>query len=112
MPSRIEPFGIVCMEALLNRIPLVASRIGAFPDFVDEGVSGLLVEPDKVGELAEALDTLLSDPAKCRRFGEAGHEVVKARYHWDAVGRRMRAEIMAALETCSGGGWRQRTDRV
>jgi glycosyltransferase involved in cell wall biosynthesis len=93
MPSRVEPFGIVYLEALQNRIPVVAPRIGALPDFVEEGVGGLLVEPGHVEELAEALKTLLSDPAKCRQLGEAGHRRVQERYTWEAVGRRMRAEI-------------------
>ncbi len=98
MPSSVEPFGIVYIEALLSRLPVVASRIGALPDFIEEGVGGVLVEPGQVSGLAEALDILLSDPAKCRRFGEAGHEVVRARYNWESVGRKMKGEMMAALE--------------
>jgi glycosyltransferase involved in cell wall biosynthesis len=97
LPSKVEPFGIVCIEAFMNRIPVVATRINALADMVEDGKSGRLVSPGNVSELAAALIELLSDPGKCRRFGERGYETVIARYSWKAVGQRMRTEIDAAL---------------
>ena len=97
MPSKVEPFGIACIEALINKIPVVATRINALADMVEDGVSGLLVEHGDVPALARALIQLLSDPAKCRRFGEHGHRAMLDRYSWGAVGVRIRAEIDAAL---------------
>jgi glycosyltransferase involved in cell wall biosynthesis len=97
LPTRIEPFGIAVVEAFFHHLPVVVSNIGAMPDLVRDGESGHLVAPDDPKALAKALLDLLSDPAKCRRFGEAGYRTVAERYTWEAVGRRLRAGIDACL---------------
>jgi glycosyltransferase involved in cell wall biosynthesis len=97
MPTKVEPFGIAPIEALVHRIPVVASRIGALPDIVQHGKTGLLVAPDSVDELAAALIDLLSHPEKCRAFGELGHRLVRETYTWEAVGRRMKTQIAADI---------------
>lgn len=97
LPTRIEPFGIVSIEAAIHKIPVVATRIGALPDVVEEGKSGRLVEVDNVQALADALAELISDPEKCRAFGEHGYRHVKDFYSWHAVGERVRQEIGAAI---------------
>ncbi len=98
MPTKVEPFGIAPIEALAHKIPVVASRIGALPDIIQEGKTGLLVAPESVEDLAAALISLLSDPEKCRRFGELGSHLVKETYSWSAVGLRLKQEITADLE--------------
>ena len=97
LPTRLEPFGIVFVESLLNKIPVVGSNLGAIPEIVENGKSGYLVEPNNPAELARALGELLSDPQKCSRFGEHGHRAVKERYSWDSTGKRIRQEIQAAM---------------
>ena len=102
MPTKVEPFGIAPIEALVHKIPVVASRIGALPDIIRHGETGLLVAADSVDELAAALVTLLSNPAKCREFGELGHRLVKETYTWQAVGQRMKDEISADIRAANG----------
>ena len=97
LPTHVEPFGIVFIETMLHKIPVVAPNIGALPDFVENGKSGRLVTPNSVDELADALVDLLDHPEKCRAWGEAGYRAVKDRYTWDAVGQRIRDEINASL---------------
>lgn len=89
LPTRVEPFGIAPLEAFLQKIPVVGTAIGALPDFIDDGVSGRLIPPDDSEALAEALEELLQDPARCRMMGETGHAQIARRYNWDAVGQRM-----------------------
>ena len=55
MPSRYEPFGIVFLEAMAYWLPCVGSRTCAMPEIIDEGVTGLLAEPDDVDSLADCL---------------------------------------------------------
>jgi len=97
LPTRIEPFGIAPLEAMMQKLPVVVTRVGALPDFVQDGVNGRLVPPDDVGALAGALMELLGAPEVCRRFGEAGHALVSERYHWEAVGRRIRQVIQSVV---------------
>ena len=98
LPTRVEPFGIAAIEALTAKIPVVATRVGALPDIVQNGKSGILVDPDNLEQLANALIELLSDPVKCRRFGEVGQRSVEGGFSWEAVGIRLRNEILREIE--------------
>jgi glycosyltransferase involved in cell wall biosynthesis len=73
VPSRWpEPQGLVAVEAMTSGVPVAASRIGGLTELVDDGVTGLLVEPGDADALAGALDDLLADPGRRRRMGVAG----------------------------------------
>lgn len=67
-----EPFGLVGLEAMVNRRPVVASATGGIPEWLEDGETGLLVPPGDAHALAKALATLLDDPARCKRMGESG----------------------------------------
>jgi glycosyltransferase involved in cell wall biosynthesis len=71
-----EPFGLVGIEALAAGRPVVASATGGIADWLDDGVSGLLVAPGDAGALARALNELLADPDRQRKMGVAGRETV------------------------------------
>jgi glycosyltransferase involved in cell wall biosynthesis len=97
MPTKREPFGIVFVEAMAHRLPVVGTRLGAIPDFVKVDETGYLVDTGAVDELARALTRLLDDPDRCRRFGEAGRRLVMERYTWDRAGDAIHAAISARL---------------
>jgi len=98
MPTRIEPFGVAILDAMSHRLPVVATSVGAIPDMIQEGISGLMVTPGDSHELAQALLDLLQDPARCQRFGASGQRLANARYTWPSVGMRIRSEILRFLE--------------
>ena len=98
LPTTLEPFGIVFIEAMTARLPIVATRVGAIPDFVEEGKNGWLVEPGDIRGIVNALLTLLKDPQACRSFGEHSYRLVQDRYSWQAVGDKIRANILHVLE--------------
>jgi glycosyltransferase involved in cell wall biosynthesis len=75
-----ETFGIVAAEAMSLGIPVLASRIGALQDTVEEGVSGLLFEPGNVADLASKLTHLWKDPQLCGALGAAGRRRVQERF--------------------------------
>jgi glycosyltransferase involved in cell wall biosynthesis len=93
LPTRLEPFGIAVLEAMLHRLPVVGTAVGAMRDMIRDGVTGRLVAPGDSRDLADALLEMLGDPERCRRFGEAGHRLLLERYTWQAVGARMRSVI-------------------
>jgi len=68
-----EGFGLAILEAMAQRLPVVATRVVAVPEIVEDGATGLLVPPRDPAALAEALLTLERDPELCRRFASAGH---------------------------------------
>lgn len=97
LPTNIEPFGIVFLEAMAHKLPIVATNIGAIPDFVHDGRSGYLVDPNNPAQLAASLIKMLSSPGTCRSFGEYGNRLFWERYTWKETGLRMRENILPYL---------------
>jgi len=97
-PSVYEPFGIINLEAMACRAPVVASSTGGIKEVVVEGKTGYLVpfeqdpvtsfptNPEKFAQdLASRLDQLLQDPAKCLDFGDAGRQRVEDIFSWTSI---------------------------
>ncbi len=64
VPSRLEPCGLVVMEAMSSEIPLIASDVGGIPEMIRAGVDGRLVEPDSPRALASAIGEALKAPSR------------------------------------------------
>jgi phosphatidylinositol alpha-1,6-mannosyltransferase len=88
LPTQVEGFGIVFLEAMFNRLPVVAARAAAAPEVIEDRVTGLLVTPGHSGELAAALLALLSDPDRRRAMGEAGRSRVEQMYSFEHFAAR------------------------
>ncbi len=85
LPTLAEAFGVSLLQAMASGKPVVASRVGGVPHFVEDGRSGILVAPMNPEELAEAIQTLLSDPTRCQETGEYNRRLCEERYDWDVV---------------------------
>lgn len=86
LPSRMENVGLVLLEAMAACVPVVATTVGAIPEYVADEVDGLLVPPDDPAALAGAIQRLLREtPAQRARFGTAGCEKVRARFTHDRM---------------------------
>jgi glycosyltransferase involved in cell wall biosynthesis len=79
VPSRSEGLGRVVLEASSRGRAVVATRAGGLPELVEDGVTGLLVEPDDPSALAEAVATLLADPARAGAMGREARRRVEGR---------------------------------
>lgn len=93
-----EPFGLVYLEAMARRVPVVAPSVGGSTEIVRDGVDGLLVDVCDAEALAQALLTLLSDPERRRRMGAAGRERVQALFTLE----RMTAETWRVASEAAG----------
>jgi glycogen(starch) synthase len=71
VPSRDEAFGLAALEAAWMARPVVASRVGGLPEVVEDGTTGLLVEPESVEALAGAVVDLLLHPDTAASMGQA-----------------------------------------
>jgi glycosyltransferase involved in cell wall biosynthesis len=87
LPSVAEAFGLVLAEALYLGRPVVATRVGGIPEIVDDGVDGELVPPGDPTALAEAIGSLLLDPARRARLGGRGREKVQERFSFEGMTR-------------------------
>lgn len=81
--SLSEGFGLTAVEALALGRPVVATRVGALPEIVSDGVSGFLVPPADSKALAEAMIRILNLPDRGRSLGEAGRAIVQERFSLD-----------------------------
>ncbi|HET8701920.1 MAG TPA: glycosyltransferase, partial [Nitrococcus sp.] len=84
-PARMEGLGVALLQAAACGLPIVAGRAGGIPEIVRDGVNGLLVEPDDVPALAQALGRLCDDAALRRAFGESGREIALQEFSIDAM---------------------------
>jgi MMP alpha-(1->4)-mannosyltransferase len=81
-PSLYEGFGLPAAEAMACGTPVIATTAGAFPEFIDDGRTGILVPPGDAGALAAAIKTLLRDPERCASMGAAASEHIRSRFTW------------------------------
>lgn len=89
LPSRRESFGLVLAEAMACGLPVVSTTTGAIPEVIDDGVTGLLVPPEDPHALADAINSLVSDPEQRRAMGIAGRQRVEKYFTWDKVAERV-----------------------
>jgi glycosyltransferase involved in cell wall biosynthesis len=81
-----EPFGLVPLEAMASRTPVVAVREGGFLETVIDGETGLLAPRDPAA-FGQAVAGVLSDRALAERLGARGREVAVERWRWEATVR-------------------------
>lgn len=91
---KAEGFGLVAAEAMACGTPVVASRVGAVPEVVLDGRTGLLFTAGDATDLAVKLSSLLNDQELRARLGAAGVQHV-ARYEWSAIARALLRDLIA-----------------
>lgn len=100
-----EGFGIVFLEAAACGVPQVAGRSGGAHEAVDDGVTGLVVDPRSTGEVANALERILGDDALRAQMGGAARERAVVTFSYDVLAARLAplaAGDFSVLETRSG----------
>jgi glycosyltransferase involved in cell wall biosynthesis len=80
LPSFFESFGITLIEAQATGKPVVGTKVGGVPEAVLNHESGMLVEPGKAGDLAEAIVTILSDKAMASKMGKKGRKHIEENF--------------------------------
>lgn len=98
LPSlSFETFGLAVAEAYAHGVPVVASRLGAISEMVEDGVTGLLVTPGDAKGLAARLADVVADPARCAAMGRAARQRYEAHYSATAAAARLRELYALAL---------------
>ena len=97
-PSRAEPLGLALMEAMVLGKPVVASRVGGIPEFIEDGITGVLVTPGSAEELADAVARLVADPDSSKRMGAAARRFITQHFTLDRTMRSYADEVAALVD--------------
>ena len=80
-PTRADCLGVVVLEALHSGLPVIATSVGGIPDMIQNGVNGILIEPDNPQELANAISWLLKDKASRDTLARNAVSTLENRYY-------------------------------
>lgn len=97
VPSHYEPFGLVAIEAMASRTPVIASNVGGLKFSVADGKTGLLVPPQDEIAFAKAIDSILSDEQWHQELATNARNRVEAKFSWDGVANQLDQQYMFAL---------------
>ncbi|MEW8996622.1 MAG: glycogen synthase [Thermoanaerobacter sp.] len=87
-PSIYEPFGIINLEAMACKTPVVASATGGIKEVVVHEETGFLVEPGNSEELAKYINILLNNKDLAVKFGENGRKRVEEMFSWESIAKK------------------------
>jgi glycosyltransferase involved in cell wall biosynthesis len=85
LSSQSEGLPMAVLEAMASGLPVVSTRVGGVDEVVDEGQTGLLVEPKSPESLAHALRALAANPARRTKMGAAGRERAERDFSLEAM---------------------------
>ncbi|ERI10297.1 glycosyltransferase [Aneurinibacillus aneurinilyticus] len=110
VPSYYESFGMVAAEAQACGSPVIASRVGGLQNVVNDGETGLLVEPQNAEDLSLAIEALVTNNLLAQRLGKQATRLAKRDYQWPAISERINGvyeEVLAnATERDASFGYR------
>lgn len=96
MKDDVEGFGIVLLEAAAAGLPAVATRVGGIPDAIEDGKSGILVDPEDYESMSRATVNLLRDDRGRVTLGECARKRVREEFSWERVVKKYE-EILESL---------------
>jgi glycogen(starch) synthase len=85
IPSVYEPFGVVALEAMAARIPLVASNVDGLAEIVRHEYNGILTYPKDPSSISWGISRILSDPLNSKRLVENASRDLSSRYTWESI---------------------------
>ena len=80
LPSYAENSPVAIIEAMAAKLPVISTTVGAIPELIDDGKTGLLIEPGRPGEIAEAVVKLSKDLHLRKEMGRAGNRKFRQRF--------------------------------
>jgi glycosyltransferase involved in cell wall biosynthesis/GT2 family glycosyltransferase len=97
VPSRLDAFPVVILEAMARRVPVAASAVCSVGELLDDGRAGILVRDASVEEWRAALDTALRNTETWNDLGDKGFEQMQTRYSVEAMADAYESAITAVL---------------
>jgi glycosyltransferase involved in cell wall biosynthesis len=83
-----EPLGLVILEAMSSKTPVVVTKKGGIPLAVKDGVNGYFVRSRNATDIADKVNLLLSNEEKRQKMGENARRIVEEKFSWEIIARR------------------------
>jgi len=83
-----EALGLVILEAMATKTPVIATRKGGIPSAVKDGINGFLIRPKSSRQIAEACNKLLENDELRKKMGNAARETVKEKFTWKKIAKK------------------------
>jgi 1,4-alpha-glucan branching enzyme len=109
VPSLFEPFGIVAVEAMAAKSPVVVSDTGGLSEIVEHDVSGVKAYPDNPQSLAWAITKVLTDDGYANWLRNNAFKRVQEKYDWDKIAQQTKTIYSNVLSEYSKSFWAQST---
>jgi glycogen(starch) synthase len=105
VPSLFEPFGIVALEAMAAKSPVVVSDTGGLSEIVEHDLTGVKVYPDNPESLAWGVTRVLLDEAYANKLRENAYRLVVEKYNWKKISRQTKSVYERVLSEYSRTFW-------
>jgi glycosyltransferase involved in cell wall biosynthesis len=102
LPSYQEGLPNVVLEAMACRKPVIATRVGGIPEVVFDGVTGILVEPRNLFQLAQAMETRLQNEDLCIKLGVEAERLIHENFTWEKSAKKLIEVYRNLLENRNG----------
>jgi len=105
VPSLFEPFGIVALEAMAAKSPVVVSDTGGLSEIVEHDVTGVKVFPDNPESLAWGITRVLTDEDHAKWLRENAYKRVREKYNWNLIAQQTKDVYETVLKEYSKSFW-------
>jgi glycosyltransferase involved in cell wall biosynthesis len=105
VPSLFEPFGIVALEAMAAKSPVVVSDTGGLSEIVDHDVTGVKVYPENPDSLAWGITKVLFDDSYASLMRNNAYRKIEEKYNWNRIAKQTEAVYEAILNVYSKSSW-------
>jgi glycosyltransferase involved in cell wall biosynthesis len=102
LPSLSEGCPVVVLEAGACGIPVIATRVGAVPELIEDGKTGIIVRPRSPEEIKRALVQLLENPSLRQSMGERARIRIKEKFTWEATCRKLEGLYQEVIHNYPG----------
>lgn len=82
LPSYIEGMPMAIIEAMQVGLPVISTRVGGIPEMVEDGKSGILINPGAPSEIANAVLYLMQDPEIRQKFGQRSKQIFEEKFEF------------------------------
>ncbi len=105
-PSLYEPFGMVALEAMAARTPVVVADVGGLAEIVEHEVNGLKCYPGNPNSLADNILRLLYDPKLAERLAERAYRDLRQQYTWEEIAHKTREVYEEVYDDYEASAWK------